>query len=125
MSGRRRLPAGIRRRGAVCTCTWRDHLGRQYSRKAGDTLPEAEAFKRRIDDQLAIGTYRASSTLIFAAHASSWIEVAPLEQQTRDAGPDCVHAAWRATDRPRASQRLRASQTDVEAALGPAVEPSA
>ncbi len=38
MSPRRRLPAGIRGRGAVFTYTWRDHTGRQYSRKAGDTL---------------------------------------------------------------------------------------
>ena len=65
------------------TYTWRDHTGRQYSRKAGDTLAEAEAFKRRIDGQLALGTYQATSTVTFASYAASWIEVAPLKEQTR------------------------------------------
>lgn len=83
MSPRRRLPAGIRGRGAVFTYTWRDHTGRQYSRKAGDTLAEAEAFKRRIDDQLALGTYQAQSRTTFATYATDWIEVAPLKEQTR------------------------------------------
>jgi hypothetical protein len=40
MSRRRKLPAGIRGRGAVFTYTRRDHTGRQYSRKAGDSLAE-------------------------------------------------------------------------------------
>ena len=66
MSPRRRLPAGIRGRGSVFTYTWRDAAGRQYSRKAGDTLEQAEAFKRRIDDQLALGDYRPVSTTTFA-----------------------------------------------------------
>lgn len=83
MSPRRPLPAGLRRRGAVFTYTWRDHTGRQYSRKAGDTLPEAEAFKRRIDDQLALGSYQATSTVTFVSYAASWIEIAPLKEQTR------------------------------------------
>ena len=83
MSGKRRLPPGIRRRGAVYTYTWRDIAGRQFSRKAGDTLGEAEAFKRRIDDQLAVGSFRPTSTLTFAAYAAAWIEVAPLKEQTR------------------------------------------
>jgi integrase len=83
VSPRRPLPAGIRRRGAVFTYTWRDHTGRQYSRKAGDTLPEAEAFKRRIDGQLALGRYQATSTVTFASYAASWIEIAPLKEQTR------------------------------------------
>ncbi len=84
MSPRRRLPAGIRGRGAVFTYTWRDAAGRQYSRKAGDTLEQAEAFKRRIDDQLALGDYRSASTTTFATYAESWIEVWPLKDQTRE-----------------------------------------
>ena len=80
---RRPLPAGIRRRGAVFTYTWRDQGGRQYSRKAGDTVAQAEAFKRRIDDQLALGEYRAVSTTTFATYATAWIEVAALKEQTR------------------------------------------
>ena len=80
---RRPLPAGIRRRGAVFTYTWRDQAGRQYSRKAGDTLVQAEGFKRRIDDQLALGEYRSVSTTTFATYATAWIEVAALEEQTR------------------------------------------
>jgi hypothetical protein len=84
VSPRRRLPAGIRGRGAVFTYTWRDAAGRQYSRKAGDTLEQAEAFKRRIDDQLALGDYRPASTTTFATYAESWIEVWPLKDQTRE-----------------------------------------
>jgi integrase len=84
VSPRRRLPAGIRGRGAVFTCTWRDAAGRQYSRKAGDTLEQAEAFKRRIDDQLALGDYRPTCTTTFATYAESWIEVWPLKDQTRE-----------------------------------------
>ncbi len=68
MSPRRKLPAGIRGRGAVFTYTWRDHTGRQYSRKAGDTLAEAEAFKRRIDDQLALGDYRPEPPRVWWRH---------------------------------------------------------
>ncbi len=83
MSPRRKLPAGIRGRGAVFTYTWRDHTGRQYSRKAGDTLAEAEAFKRRIDDQLALGAYRPTSTTTFATYAADWIDTWPLKDQTR------------------------------------------
>jgi integrase len=83
VSPRRPLPPGIRRRGAVFTYTWRDERGRQYSRKAGDTLAEAAAFKRRIDDQLALGSYRPASTVTFATYARSWIEIAPLKEQTR------------------------------------------
>ena len=52
MSLRRALPSGIRGRGLVFTCTWRDATGQQFSRKAGDTLVEAEAFKRRIEEKL-------------------------------------------------------------------------
>ena len=74
MSPRRKLPAGIRGRGAVFTYTWRDHTGRQYSRKAGDTLAQAEAFKRRVDDQLALGNYRPASTTTFATYAADWID---------------------------------------------------
>ena len=70
MSSRRRLPQGIRGRGAASTYTWRDAAGRQFSRKAGDTLEQAEAFKRRIDDQLALGTYQPASTMTFAAYAT-------------------------------------------------------
>lgn len=55
---RRALPAGIRHCGAVFTYTWRDHSCQQFSRKAGDALAEAEAFKRRVDSQLALGDYR-------------------------------------------------------------------
>ncbi len=83
MSGKRRLPPGIRRRGAVYTYTWRDAAGRQFSRKAGDTLREAEAFKRRIDDQLALGDYRPVSTTTFATYAADWIDTWPLKDQTR------------------------------------------
>ncbi len=84
MSPRRALPAGIRGRGSVFTYTWRDGAGRQYSRKAGDTLAQAEAFKRRIDDQLALGTYTPTSTMTFAAYATGWIETWPLKDQTRE-----------------------------------------
>jgi integrase len=83
VSPRRKLPPGIRGRGSVFTYTWRDHRGRQFSRKAGDTLAEAEAFKRRIDEQLAVGTFRPASTVTFASYAAAWIEVAPLKEQTR------------------------------------------
>ncbi len=83
MSPRRKLPAGIRGRGAVFTYTWRDHTGRQYSRKAGDTLAEAEAFKRRVDEQLALGDYQPISTTTFATYAADWIDTWPLKDQTR------------------------------------------
>ena len=85
MSPRRNLPAGIRGRGTGTgfTYTWRDHTGRQYSRKAGNTVAEAAAFKRRIDDQLQLGTYQAASRTTFATYASNWIEIAPLKEQTR------------------------------------------
>ena len=78
VSPRRALPAGIRGRGSVFTYTWRDGAGRQFSRKAGDTLAEVEAFKRRIDDQLALGTYTPSSTMTFAVYATWWIETCLL-----------------------------------------------
>ena len=84
MSPRRALPAGIRGRGSVFTYTWRDAAGRQFSRKAGDTLTQAEAFKRRIDDQLALGTYAPVSTMTFAAYAIGWIQTWPLKDQTRE-----------------------------------------
>ena len=84
MSPRRAMPSGIRGRGSVFTYTWRDAAGRQYSRKAGDTLAQAEAFKRRIDDQLALGTYAPASTMTFAAYATGWIETWPLKDQTRE-----------------------------------------
>ena len=84
MSPRRAMPPGIRGRGSVCTYTWRDASGRQFSRKAGDTLAEADAFKRRIDDQLALGTYRPASTMSFGTYASAWIETWPLKEQTRE-----------------------------------------
>lgn len=83
MSPRKRLPAGIRHRGAVYTYTWRDQAGRQYSRRAGDTVAEAEAFKRRIDQQLALGSFQTESTTTFATYATAWIEVAALKEQTR------------------------------------------
>jgi integrase len=83
MSPRKRLPPGIRHRGAVYTYTWRDQTGRQYSRKAGDTVAEAEAFKRGIDDQLALGSFQRESTTTFATYAKAWIEIAPLKEQTR------------------------------------------
>jgi len=78
------MPAGIRGRGSVFTYTWRDGAGRQYSRKAGDILAQAEAFKRRIDDQLALGTYTPTSTMTFATYATGWIETWPLKDQTRE-----------------------------------------
>ena len=96
MSPRRKRPAGIRGRGAVFTYTWRDHTGRQYSRKAGDTLAEAEAFKRRVDDQLALGDYRPTSTTTFAtleallaAHVAELAldAFADLDQPDPDARP--------------------------------------
>jgi hypothetical protein len=80
---RRALPSGIRRRGPSFTYTWRDHTGRQYSRRAGATLAEAEAFKRKIDDQLALGRFRPGSKLTFAQYAAGWIETAPLKDPTR------------------------------------------
>jgi len=84
VSPRRRMPAGIRGRGSVFTYTWRDGASRQFSRKAGDTLEQAEAFKRRIDDQLALGAYTPASTMTFAAYATGWIETWPLKDQTRE-----------------------------------------
>lgn len=84
MSPRRAMPPGIRGRGSAFTYTWRDASGRQFSRKAGDTLEQAEAFKRRIDDQLALGTYRPASTMTFGTYASAWIETWPLKEQTRE-----------------------------------------
>jgi len=84
MSPRRAMPPGIRGRGSVFTYTWRDASGRQFSRKAGDTLEQAEAFKRRIDDQLALGTYRPASTMTFGTYSSAWIETWPLKEQTRE-----------------------------------------
>ena len=41
-----------------------------------------EAFKRRIDDQLALGTYRPASTMTFGSYATAWIETWPLKEQT-------------------------------------------
>jgi len=84
VSPRRALPRGIRGRGSVFTYTWRDAAGRQYCRKAGNTLTEAEAFKRRIDDQLALGTYAPASTMTFGAYATGWIETWPLKDSTRE-----------------------------------------
>ncbi len=84
MRPRRALPAGIRGRGSVFTYTWRDAANRQFSRKAGNTLKQAEAFKRRIDDQLALGTYAPASTMTFAAYATGWIQTWPLKDQTRE-----------------------------------------
>ena len=109
VSPRRRLPAGIRGRGAVFTCTWRDAAGRQYSRKAGDTLEQAEAFKRRIDDQLALGDYRPTCTTTFATYAESWIEVWPLKDQTRERYRGCAASCCRCSARCRwpRSTRIR------------------
>ncbi len=84
-SGERQAPAAARhpppgRRAHL-------HLARRrrpsFSRELGDTLSEGEAFKRRIDDQLAVGSFRPTSTLNFAAYAAAWIKVVPLEEQTR------------------------------------------
>ena len=103
MSGKRRLPAGIRRRGAVFTYTWRDHAGRQFSRKAGDTLDEAEAFKRRVDDQLAVGSFRP------AASASTSPSCAAASRPPRSTG------TWT----PRPAQGEDAAQvTEGELELG-------
>ena len=66
------------------TYTWGDAAGRQFSRKAGDTLEQAEAFKRRIDDQPALGDYRPVSTTTFAVYAQNRVEVWPLKDQTRE-----------------------------------------
>ena len=66
--------AGHPRPRGVFTCTWRDHTGRQCSRKAEDTVAEAEAFQRPVDDQLALGDYRPTSTTTFAAYAADWVE---------------------------------------------------
>jgi len=84
MSPRRTMPQGIRGRGSVFTYTWRDASGRQFSRMAGDILLQAEAFKRRIDDQLALGTYGPASTMTFGTYASAWIKTWPLKDQTRE-----------------------------------------
>lgn len=43
MSPRREMLPGNRGRGSVFTYTWRGSSGRQLSRKAGDTLEQAEA----------------------------------------------------------------------------------
>jgi hypothetical protein len=47
-------------------------------------LAQAEAFKRRIDDQLARGTYTPASTMTFGTYATGWIETWPLKDQTRE-----------------------------------------
>ena len=52
--------------------------------KAGDTLKKTAAFKRRIDDQLALGDNRPVATTTFAVNAQNWVEVWPLKDQTRE-----------------------------------------
>ncbi len=83
MTGARRLPPGIRRRGSSFTYTWRDAAGRQFSRKAGDTIAEATDFKTRIDADRLLGTVHPRSRLTFAQYANGWIETAQLKEQTR------------------------------------------
>ena len=75
---------GHPRPGSVFTCTWRDGAGPQYSRKASDTLAQPEAFKRCIDDQLALGTFTSTSTMTFAAYATGWVETWSLKDLTRE-----------------------------------------
>jgi hypothetical protein len=56
---------------------WRA-TGRTFSRKAGETIAEALAFKASIDAELATGTFVAGSTTTFAEYAAHWIETQPL-----------------------------------------------
>lgn len=87
----RRLPPGIRRRGKTFTYTWRDARGRQFSRKAGDTLDEAIAYKTRIDAERLMCTFQASSRTTFGDYAAQWVEIAPLKPQTRQRYRSIVH----------------------------------
>ncbi|MDT4941033.1 MAG: hypothetical protein QOJ34_1122 [Pseudonocardiales bacterium] len=87
----RRLPPGVRRRGTGFTYTWRDARGQQFSRKAGDTLDEAIAYKTRIDAERLMGTYQANSRTKFADYAAQWVEVAPIKPQTRHRYRGIVH----------------------------------
>ncbi|HWL36693.1 MAG TPA: tyrosine-type recombinase/integrase [Frankiaceae bacterium] len=87
----RRLPPGVRRRGTGFTYTWRDARGQQFSRKAGNTLDEAIAYKTRIDAERLMGTFQANSRTKFADYAAQWVEVAPLKPQTRQRYQSIVH----------------------------------
>ena len=87
----RRLPPGIRRRGKGFTYTWRDARVQQFSRKAGDTLDEAIAYKARIDAERLMGTFQANSKSKFADYAAQWVEAAPLKPQTRHRYRGIVH----------------------------------
>lgn len=59
MARPRSLPPGIRPRGKGYVYDWRDATGKTFSRKAGDTVDEAIAFKAKIDAELATGTRRS------------------------------------------------------------------
>ena len=59
MARPRTLPPGIRPRGKGYVYDWRDATGKTFSRKAGDTVHEAIAYKAKIDAELATGTFVA------------------------------------------------------------------
>lgn len=77
MARPRTLPPGIRPRGKSFVYDWRDATGKTFSRKAGDTVDEAIAFKAKIDAELATGTFVAGSKTTFAEYAAHWIETYP------------------------------------------------
>jgi integrase len=83
MARPRTLPPGIRPRGKGYVYDWRDATGRTFSRKAGDTIEDALAFKAKIDAELNVGTFVAGSKTTFAEYAAHWIETHQLKSQTR------------------------------------------
>ncbi|HVF03201.1 MAG TPA: N-terminal phage integrase SAM-like domain-containing protein [Frankiaceae bacterium] len=83
MARPRSLPPGIRPRGNAFVYDWRDATGKTFSRKAGDTVDEAIAFKAKIDAELATGTFVAGSKTTFAEYAAHWIETHQLKSQNR------------------------------------------
>lgn len=83
MARPRSLPPGIRPRGNGYVYDWRDATGRSFSRKAGETIADALAYKARIDAEIAAGTFVAGSKTTFAEYAAHWIETHPLKSQTR------------------------------------------
>jgi integrase len=92
MARPRTLPPGIRPRGKGFVYDWRDATGKTFSRKAGDTVDEAIAYKAKIDAELATGTFVAGSKTTFAEYAAHWIETYPLKSQTRRGYRSTLHA---------------------------------
>lgn len=70
MARPKRLPPGLSQRGDSYVYDWRDATGHKYRRKAGDTIAEAIAFKTRVDNEVAAGTFVAGSKTTFAEYAA-------------------------------------------------------